>query len=323
MKPLVSIIVPVYNVAEFLPACIDSFVCQTYQNLEILLINDGSYDNSGEICDEYAKKDLRIKVVHKENGGLSDTRNIGLDIAEGEYISFIDSDDIIHKQFIDTLLGILIASKAEISMCDYTKFSNILPTTLCNNKEDFEIHSGEYMLNNLYTKHWVPKNVIACNKLYSRKVWESLRYTVGVLHEDEYIIHELYANVQKVAYCQLRLYYYRQRHSSITNEISSKRIHDTLNIFNNREVFFRQHGYNHLIQLNSQAKLLNVVLLATSYKNSETEELLRKNLRSILKQPNISSKLKCSSMILVAFPKLFWAVKRLKRAVVKSREHSI
>ncbi|MDR6733854.1 glycosyltransferase [Sphingobacterium sp. 2149] len=323
MKPLVSIIIPVYNVAEFLPACIDSLVCQTYENLEILLINDGSYDNSGDICDEYAKTDFRIKVVHKENGGLSDTRNIGLDIAEGEYISFIDSDDVIHKQFIDTLLGILIASEAEISMCDYTKFSSILPTTLRDNKVDFETYSGEYMLNNLYNKHWVPKNVIACNKLYSSRVWEDLRYTSGVLHEDEYIIHELYAKVKKVAYCQLPLYYYRQRHSSITNEISPKRIHDTLNIFNNREAFFRQHGYNHLIQKNIQARLLNIILLAISYNNSETERLLRKNLTSILKQPNISPQLKCSSMILAAFPKLFWAAKRVKRAVFKSREHSI
>jgi|GEM_PF-853390 Glycosyltransferases involved in cell wall biogenesis len=323
MKPLVSIIIPVYNVAEFLPACIDSVICQSYKEIEILLINDGSSDGSGGICEEYAKRDGRIRVIHKENGGLSDARNVGLDNARGEYFSFIDSDDVINEMFIMILLNTLSRSEASISMCDYAVFSTILPQILHTENDAFELYTGEYMLNNLYSKQWVPKNVIACNKLYKRSIWEDLRYKVGVLHEDEYVIHHLYSNVESVAYCPVKLYYYRQREASITKEISSKRIHDLLAIFDLRAAFFKERGYDHLISENAAAKLLNIVLLAISYNNVEPQLLIKQNLWEILKQPNISFKLKFSSVILATFPKIFWTVKNLKRAVIKNSVVSI
>ncbi len=114
MKPLISIIIPVYNVEQYLHRCVDSVLNQTYKNLEIILVNDGSPDNCPFICDEYAKKDKRIIVVHKENGGLSSARNAGLEIVQGEYISFIDSDDWIHENYIEILYKNLHEKKADI-----------------------------------------------------------------------------------------------------------------------------------------------------------------------------------------------------------------
>lgn len=313
---LVSIIIPIYNVELYLRDCIESVIRQTYKNLEIILINDGSPDNSGSICEEYAKRDARIKVVHKNNGGLSDARNVGLDIAHGAYISFIDSDDVINEDFIHILLSMLLQSEASISMCDYAEFSTNTPKIDSISKNVFELYTGEYMLNNLYNKSWIPRNVIACNKLYKRSVWDGLRYSVGVLHEDEYIIHELYDKVQSVIYCPATLYYYRQRESSITKEISPKRIQDILAIFDLRAIFFRERGYNNLIVQNARAKLLNIALLAINYNNKSTRQLLVENLSAILKQKNVPLKIKCSCVILSIFPKMFWRIKNLRKQVV-------
>lgn len=118
---LISIIIPVYNVQNYLRECIDSVIAQTYKNLEIILVDDGSPDKSGEICDEYSKKDARIKVIHKENGGLSDARNVALDIAKGEYIGFIDSDDYVEKDMFETLHTLAVEHNAEISSISFYK----------------------------------------------------------------------------------------------------------------------------------------------------------------------------------------------------------
>ena len=118
---LVSIIVPVYNVEKYLERCLDSLINQTLKDIEIILVDDGSTDDSGNICDKYAKKDKRIKVIHKENGGLSDARNIGLSIANGRYLQFVDSDDFIHKQMIEILYNTIINNNADISICDFDK----------------------------------------------------------------------------------------------------------------------------------------------------------------------------------------------------------
>lgn len=310
--PLVSIIVPIYNVEDYLRECIESVINQTYRNLEIILVDDGSPDNSGNICEEYAKQDNRIRVIHKENGGLSDARNAGLDRANGAYISFVDSDDVVNENFIQVLLFNLMDSEASIAICDFAAFSSELPVSGVPDKK-VELYTGEYMLNSLYAIKWVPKCVVAWNKLYKRSVWDGLRYAVGVLHEDEYIIHELYAKVPSVIYCSATLYYYRQRESSITKEISPKRIQDILAIFDLRTIFFKERGYNNLIAQNARAKLLNIALLAITYNNKSTRQLLVENLPAILKQKNVPLKIKCSCVILSIFPTMFWRIKNLRK----------
>ena len=121
MDELISVIVPVYNVEKYISRCIESIMKQTYKNIEIILIDDGSTDNSGKICDEYSLKDDRINVIHKKNGGLSDARNTGLDIAKGKYISLIDSDDFVSKFFIETLYNTCKNENCEIAICEYER----------------------------------------------------------------------------------------------------------------------------------------------------------------------------------------------------------
>ena len=122
MDKLISIIVPVYNVEKYVAECIESIIKQTYQNLEILLIDDGSTDNSGKICDKYAEKDKRIKIIHKENGGVSSARNLGLDLAQGEYIAFIDSDDFVSNKYIESLYSAIEHKDAEIVLSKYSNY---------------------------------------------------------------------------------------------------------------------------------------------------------------------------------------------------------
>ena len=116
-KDLISVVIPIYNVQEFLPKCIDSVINQTYDNLEIILVDDGSPDDSGYICDKYKAKDSRIKVIHKKNGGLSDARNVGIENSNGKYICFVDSDDIIHKDFIKCQYENIVKTRSDISVC--------------------------------------------------------------------------------------------------------------------------------------------------------------------------------------------------------------
>ena len=122
MKPLISIIVPVYNVEKYLNRCIESIVAQTYTNLEIILVNDGSPDNSAQICESWREKDNRITILHKENGGLSDARNKGLEVANGEYVSFIDSDDFVHSLYIEALYTMCKNTNTKIAVCNFRRF---------------------------------------------------------------------------------------------------------------------------------------------------------------------------------------------------------
>ncbi|MEN5380465.1 glycosyltransferase family 2 protein [Sphingobacterium kitahiroshimense] len=315
MNPLISIIIPVFNVADYLPACIESLIHQEYRELEIILINDGSSDNSGAICDRFAQKDTRIKVIHKQNGGLSEARNLGLDKAQGSYISFVDSDDVIDKKFIQTLVSLLLNSEASIALCDYTLFSTKIPQAAPSCSDTFQLYTGHYMLENLYNKKWVPKNVIACNKLYERSVWEELRYPKGLIHEDEFVIHHIYDQVDQVAYSPIPLYYYRQREASITKEISAKRISDIVQLFNIREVYFKDRGYDLLVKENRKAKFLNIAILAVTNRNEILRDLLKQNLSTVLRLPNIPFKMKCSCALIVVFPSLFWKLKNFKQKI--------
>jgi glycosyltransferase involved in cell wall biosynthesis len=315
LNPLVSVIIPIYNVELYLRDCLDSVIGQSYGNLEIILVNDGSLDRSAEICTEYAKKDVRVKIINKLNGGLSSARNIGLDSAQGDYISFVDSDDVINENFIQILISLLLNSEASISICDYSLFSTHLSQSASNYDGCFQLFTGQFMLENLYSKNWVPKNVIAWNKLYKKSVWEGLRYPEGVIHEDEYVIHHIFGQVDQVAYTCAPLYYYRQREASITKEISSKRINDIVQLFNLRAVYFKDRGYDLLVKENSKAKFLNIAILSVTNKNENLRSLLKQNLSAILWQSNIPFKMKCSCALLSVFPGLFWTLKNFRQKI--------
>lgn len=213
MSDLISIVVPVYNVESYLEKCIDSILNQSYSNFELILVNDGSTDNSGKICSDFEKKDSRIKVINKDNGGLSDARNYGIDIASGRYITFIDSDDFVEVDYIFYLYNLLKKYGTKISICAY----NIL----LENGE--KINLGKGFDETLMSKEDSFKRMLneegfsvsAWAKMYDLELFTGVRYPFGKLCEDNGTTYKLIDKVDKVAYGNIPKYNYLKRNGSI------------------------------------------------------------------------------------------------------------
>ena len=212
-EPLVSVIVPVYNVEKYLRRCLESVINQTYKKLEIILVDDGSTDRSGEICDEYAKKDKRIKVIHKENGGLSSARNVGADVARGEFACYVDSDDKITKDYVSYLLGLIKEYNTDVAIATYsivTKSNRYIG----NEKETERLKLSEedalraLLLENLFT-------VSANAKMYSKKLYKSIRYPVDKLCEDNGTTYKFIMKNHGAAVGNKSVYYYYKNDESI------------------------------------------------------------------------------------------------------------
>ena len=215
---LISIVVPVFNVELYLEKCVNSIISQTYHNIEILLIDDGSTDLSGKICELYAKKDSRIRVFHKENGGLSSARNTGIEKAKGKYISFVDSDDFVTIDYVETLYKLLIDTDSDISVAIN---ANIYPNGYIrhiynNSGEKIICKSGLSMLEcMLYQKLF---DTSSSFKLYKTKLFEDIRFPVGKLYEDIACIYKLFLKAKRVSYINKEVYFYLQRPSSIVGK---------------------------------------------------------------------------------------------------------
>lgn len=207
MNPLISIIIPVYKVEQYLKECIDSIINQTYMNLEIIIIDDGSPDNCPLICDEYAASDNRIKVIHKLNGGLSDARNVGLNIITGDYVTFVDSDDVIHPEMINILYTEIQKTKSDISCINIQEFSN--------NYTFNKIASIDSKILSFLNYTDYPYHMCAWGKLFSTKLFQDIRFPVQKLHEDEFTTYKLMDKANFISYNESKVYYYRQRNGSI------------------------------------------------------------------------------------------------------------
>lgn len=221
MTPLISVIIPVYNAEKYLRRCLDSVVAQTYRNLEIICVDDGSVDESGKICDQYAVRDARIKVIHQENQGLSAARNKGLDAAEGEYIAFVDSDDYILEDMYKKMLDKLLNYNVDLCVCQWqyelsdgrqvVKRKNIAPT-IYGRKTSLEFARFLYMGN--YENGVV---VAAWNKLYRRALLDKIRFE-GRIHEDEAVSGRIMAKNISVYVMEEQFYVYAQNGDSLTNK---------------------------------------------------------------------------------------------------------
>lgn len=217
MDELISIIVPVYNVAEYLKECVDSIVNQTYRNLDIILVDDGSTDGSGEMCDAYANEDDRIRVIHKENGGLSDARNAGLEIARGNYIGFIDSDDYIELDMFELLFLECKNRCIPLSCVRYDevgKDSNDVPSA--DNKV-MVLAAERYLINILTGNEEEFASYSACVRLYHKKILKNNRFTVGKCFEDILFSTKAILNAKECIYINKTCYHYRIRKGSITH----------------------------------------------------------------------------------------------------------
>ena len=215
MGEKISVIVPVYNVEQYLERCVDSIINQTYTNLEIILVNDGSTDNSGKLCDELAKKDKRIRVIHKENGGLSDARNRGIEEAESDLVGFIDSDDYIDRDMYEILLKNLDNTDADLSMCALYDVYNNTPEAQVTNKETWELSSEQAIKMVMEAKIL---SVTAVNKLYRKSLFSDLKFEVGKIAEDAFIMIKLLDKCEKIVATNEKKYYYVHRENSITTQ---------------------------------------------------------------------------------------------------------
>ena len=241
---MISVIVPVYNVEPYLRECIDSILSQTYRDFELILVDDGSPDNCGAICDEYAEKDTRIRVIHQENGGLSAARNAGLDIARGEYVTFVDSDDKVSSRYLECLYKMLINNEADVSTCR-ALFSRSMPVSAdCTPSADCcELLPGKVACQQPYLSGGII-DVTAWGKLYARHLWDDIRFPVGKIHEDQAVVPILLYKAEKVAASQDKLYFYRIVESSIMHKpFTLKRYDDIDAVDNCIEFFVRRDEY--------------------------------------------------------------------------------
>lgn len=230
-KPLISVIVPTYNVEKWLPRCVDSILVQDYKNLEIFLVDDGSPDGCGKICDEYAEKDKRIMVIHKPNGGLSDARNAAIDIAKGEYITLIDSDDYVTPDYVSTLYSLIEKYNSEMSIATWCIFpEGTTPIRPHVRTKEIVMTRNEALSNMFYQKGY---DVSACVKMYHRSLFEGVRYPKGQLFEDLQTTFKLMLKCKNVAFTNKPVYYYMFRKGSIEGApFSEKKMDSALQVFN-------------------------------------------------------------------------------------------
>lgn len=257
--PLISVIVPVYQVELYLNKCIESLVCQTYPNFQILLIDDGSPDRCPELCDAWAKKDPRILTFHKKNGGQSDARNYGLDHASGSYVTFVDSDDYVAPEYLETLYDVLCKYNADVSACNAT-LVNTNGEMLPPNFKPLE--AGQYTNTDMFYHYFDfcgsgPILVTPWGKLYKASLFQTLRFSTGRYYEDEFLYVPLYRQVRCVAYTDAALYYYVQRQGSIMHTaLTAKRFEDLralseerLEQFSNEPTLYRKSAADYAFRM--------------------------------------------------------------------------
>ena len=280
---LVSVIVPVYNVDEYIRECIDSLLSQTYSNIEIILVDDGSTDNSGSICEEYAKEDSRVIVIHKENGGLSSARNAGMEIMRGDYCCFVDSDDAVAVTFIDHMIGLIHMSGADFSACSYTRDLNEMGAASSQGLIEADAHKAlEFIFSEktMTTSAW--------GKLYRADLWTDIRFPEGYIYEDYATVYKVIMRCEKIIIAPEKLVFYRPNPESITGtgfyekrmqyfEISDelrpvieKTFPDLLTYVDNRTVRYAISYYRQIA--------------ASGYKNEETTNYLKRKIKTGITQ---------------------------------------
>lgn len=212
---LISVIIPVYNVQPYLERCVSSVCSQTYSNLQIVLVDDGSTDESGSLCDKLSEADSRIQVIHKDNGGLSDARNAGLEMAKGEYISFVDSDDWLEPEFFELLLCAILRFSADIAGCEYRRCSVMEPFDHSSEEGRFIAYDRITAMEGLIVNQI---QQVVWNKLYVKSILRGLRFEKGKYHEDEFWSYQVFARIRKYVSVDYVGYHYFQRTDSIMGE---------------------------------------------------------------------------------------------------------
>ena len=274
MEPLISVIVPVYNVAEYLDQCLDSIVNQSYRQLEILVIDDGSTDDSGNMCDRWAERDERIRVVHQPNGGLSAARNTALDMMTGELVIMVDSDDLLHPEAVTILLRTMQEFQADVVLTDFVSFygNDIKWCDTASTDLNPRSYNTEEALMAIYYQQGVSNS--SCGRLFKASLFDGVRYPVGQFYEDLAIIYPLYQRSNRVVKIDVRLYGYRQRTDSILGRFSPERA-AVIDICENLERQVQEDNNKLLPAVRSRllSAYFNILLLSQQDSSSRYDQL--------------------------------------------------
>lgn len=285
MNEVVSVIVPIYNVQKYLKKCIESIIGQSYKNLEIILVNDGSTDDSPVICEEYKVKDSRITVIHKRNGGLSDARNAGLDICKGKYVFFVDSDDYIHPETIYEMLLQATQNNAEIVECGiyHTVENDDTTFAYARCEKIVKVYNHDDAVRNILDYHF---SIVAWNKLYISSLFNNIRFPVGKLHEDEFIIPFIVDKCQRYITISNQYYAYVQRTGSIMNQQYDKRRLDVIEAHEARLKYFNEkykNKYNYIMAYHYFVACMELKqIMKENYCDSNIQKLAKKLAKQII-----------------------------------------
>ena len=326
---LISVIVPVYKVEKYIRRCVDSILNQTFSDFELILVDDGSPDNCGAICDEYAKKDSRIYVIHKENGGLSDARNAGIDWAfensNSEWLTFIDSDDWVHPRYLDALMRAVERFGTDIAICNYkevevfTDFDSLPELDICAvNTEDFFVTQ-----NTVATVAW--------GKIYKKSYFHKTRYPFGKLNEDEFITYKLLFQNEQIAFVQNPMYFYFQNTNGIMKSTWNPKKLDALEALDEQFCFFMNSPYQKAFE--SVIKKY-IWFLKENYDHLQDYEgfankesavkQIRSNMRKCLRQKCVDKPIeKNERLYAIAYPyliKCYYFKKRIKKKIKRVTE---
>lgn len=245
MGELISVIVPIYRVEQYLVSCIESICRQTYKNIEIILVDDGSDDACPQICDDYTQKDHRIKVIHKQNGGLSDARNAGIAIAKGRFLAFVDSDDRISEHFVEYLYKALLDTSADVAQCNFIDYAE-KPPAFTEGYVKPVIFTKQQMLKNLTAPDMNICSTVAWSKLYKAELFSNISFPYGKLHEDEFTTYRIFDQCKRIAYLDAGLYgYYKNDKGIIRSQISSQRL-DGIEALLDRYQYYEERKYREL-----------------------------------------------------------------------------
>lgn len=307
MKPLVSVVVPVYNVRDYVEKCLESLLCQNYENYEIIVIDDGATDGSGEICDKLARSNERVKVFHKKNGGLSSARNYGIKKSQGEYICLVDGDDYVKKSFVEAMVAEAVRSNADIVVCGY---NDEVPMS--------RMVTGEGAAITLLTKQ-NNIEIIAWNKLYKRELFDGVLYPEGENYEDNLTTYKLLSKAKKVAYIQETLYVYRERVGSITNnDEKEKKLLAREKAAREANVYFKDGDLKkaaEIAMLTAKLAWVDFAINGVVEKKYlvESRNWIRKNKTRLLANKYLNKKLKLYVYLVTSFDgKLYMAFRKIR-----------
>lgn len=276
----ISVIVPVYQVEAYLDRCVRSILGQSFRDFELILVDDGSPDGCGALCDGYAREDRRVRVIHQKNGGLSAARNAGIDLAlegDAQWLTFIDSDDWVHREMLGAMLSAAGSLDTKISVCAYGETAGEDPWT------GAPLEAEAWEPEPFYRQHFILAT-IACAKLYQRSLFEGLRYPLGKLHEDEFVTYRLLFTQEKLAVIFAPLYAYYQNDSGITKTNWTPRRLDAWEAYDQQIAFFRQLGREEMVRFRLRGFLENAMVNLNQAETSPRAREYRRTIRAMYRR---------------------------------------